>query len=113
MVSRPKQIWQPPELSESEREDLAARAKYVGSSEHKASRSWVGLPASKQKKGGKVGRPGKQTTTICPLVSDEGRQLATDWIRSAIRAGQYKFCQGDQDFPKKVWYEAEGRFGKD
>ena len=106
---RPKQIRQPPKLSASERRKLAARAKYVGSPEHKVKRWWGGLPASRQRKGGEIGRPGKQTTTICPLVSDEDRKMATEWIQGAIRTGQYEFCQGDQDFPKKVWYRTDGQ----
>jgi len=106
---RPKQIQQRPKLSADERGKLAARVKYVGSPEHKTKRWWGGLPESKQMKGGKVGRPGKQTTTICPLVGDQDRQMATEWIQCAIKEGKFEFYQGDQDFPKKVWYEADGQ----
>ena len=106
---RPKQSRQRLELPDSERKALAARVKYIGSPEHKESGWWDGLPKSKQLPGGRTGRPGKQTTTICPLISEEDRRKATDWVRSAIAAGQYRFFQSDKDFPKKIWYQADGK----
>ena len=34
---------------------------------------------------------------------------ATEWLRRAIVAGQYRFVEADQDFPKRAWFEARGR----
>ncbi len=62
---------------------------------------------ARQLPGGRIGRSGKQTATVCPLTSEQDRDQATEWVRSAIRAGQYRFVESDQDFPKKVWYRDE------
>ena len=64
---------------------------------------------ARQLPGGQIGRRGQQTTTVCPMTADEDRTLATAWLQSAIEAGQYRFEEADQDFPKKVWFEARGR----
>ena len=107
-MKKPKQIpWRAP-LSASERRILAARAEYHGSREHKLKRSWLGMPMARQLPGGKVGRRDKQTTTVCPLTTEQDRKLATTWLRKAIEAGQYRFREGDLEFPHKVWYEANG-----
>jgi hypothetical protein len=42
-------------------------------------------------------------------VSEADRDRATAWIQTAIEEKQYRFLEGDQDFPKHVWYEADGR----
>ena len=55
------------------------------------------------------GGPGKQETSICPLTTGRDRVLATGWVRSAIAARQCLFLEADKVFPKKVWYEADGR----
>lgn len=89
--------------------NLAERAVYTGSPEHKVKRWWGGLPQGKQLPGGQVGRFGRQNTTICPLTRESERNLATQWIRKAIRARQCIFLESDKNFPKKVWYEADGR----
>ena len=64
---------------------------------------------ARQLHGGKVGRPGKQTTTVCPLTTNEDRTEATAWLRQAIVAEQYRFVEADQDFPKRVWFKARGQ----
>ena len=96
-------------LTVAERRTLAARARYSGSPEHKVRRWWGGLPEARQLPGGRVGRRNRQTTTVCPLTAEQDRDRATQWIRSAITAGQYRFYESDRDFPKKVWYEADGQ----
>ena len=108
-VRRPRPVPERPALSDSQRRALADRARYVGSAEHKDMRWWGGLPEARQLRGGRVGRHGKQTTTVCPLTSPEDRNRATGWLRSAIRAGQYRFVETDQDFPKKVWCHESGQ----
>lgn len=88
-------------LSVAERRDLAVRARYVGSAEHKVHRWWGGMPMARQLPGGQIGRRGQQTTTVCPLTKEEDRTQATEWVRKAILAGQYQFVEADQDFPKE------------
>ena len=109
---RPRRAKKRPQragLSLDERQDLAARARYIGSAEHKDKAWWGGLPKAKQLPGGKVGRRRKQKTTLCPLTSSDDKRRATQWVRSAIASGQYRFYEGDQDFPKKIWHRADGR----
>lgn len=92
-------------LTPAQRRALAVRARYVGSAEHKAQRWWGGTPKGRQLPGGRVGRAGKQKTTICPLTEERDRDRATEWIREAIEHGNYRFVQTDQEFPKTVWYK--------
>ena len=70
---------------------------------------WGGLPMAKQRPGGRVGRARKQTTTVCPLTSCADRDQATGWVRLALEKRQYKFCDGDKDYPKKIWHRADGQ----
>ena len=96
-------------LSQEEREELAAKAEYTGSPEHKVERYWGGLPEARQLKGGRTGRPDKEVTTECHLTSLRDRVRATYWVREAIRAGQYKYFEGNRTgFPNRVWYQADG-----
>jgi hypothetical protein len=48
-------------------------------------------------------------TTICPIVETDGRDRATGWVQDAIRRGQFRFVDGDRQFPKHIWYEADGQ----
>lgn len=83
------------------------RASYVGSAEHKQYRWWGGLPAAYVGPGGRATRPKKQDTTICPLTSDADRLLATGWVRAALRQGQLRYYEADQDFPSRIWYRQD------
>ena len=56
-MKRPGQRPSRQSLSLAAREDLAARARYIGSDEHKEKRWWGGLPKARQLPGGRVGRP--------------------------------------------------------
>lgn len=105
---RPPQRPRRADLLQAEREALAAHAMYVGSPEHKDEKWWGGLPMARQLPKGKIGRRGKQTTTLCPLTTEEDRHRATEWVRLAIANGQYRFFQNDQAFPKKIWHRADG-----
>lgn len=107
VLNRPNQI-RIRQRTPAELMDLAERAVYSGSPEHKVVRWWGGLPMGRQLPGGRVGRPRKETT-ICPLTSKSDRVIATEWVRAAIRSGQCRFYESDQNFPKKVWYEAGGQ----
>lgn len=95
--------------TDDELSELSESAMYLGSAEHKETNWWGGHPAGRQLRGGRVGRIGKQTTTICPLSHVEDRDRATVWVRAAIVAGRYKFYESDKKFPRKLWYEAEGQ----
>lgn len=108
-MKRPKPWPSRPDLTGAQRRDLAASASYKGSGEHKAQRWWDGLPAAKQLPGGQIGRRGKQQTTVCPLATALERDRATDWVRKAIAAGQYRFSRSDKRFPKKIWFEADSQ----
>ena len=104
VMRRPKQT--PTEaLSLSERKELASRARYVGSCEHKDRRWWGGQPGAGARRG--------RVTTICPLTSEEDQLKATMWVQRAICAGQYKFVRNEGPFPRYVWYEeASGQLWK-
>jgi hypothetical protein len=108
-MKRPAQQPSRKPSSPEERRALAARAEYVGSTEHKDQWWWGGVPGVRYDKRGNPARPKRQKTTICRLVSEQDREKATGWIRRAIESGQFKYVEGDQDFPKHVWYQAEGR----
>lgn len=82
-------------LSQGQRNSLAARAHYTGSPEHKSTAWWGGHPQAGAR---------RQKTTVCPLTTDTDRQAATTWVRRAIRDGQYKFVDGDGQFPKHLWF---------
>lgn len=107
MARRPQQL--PP------RTPLASTqipiAAYVGSAEHKAKRWWGGLPQAYVGPSGAATRPKKQKTTVCPLVNVADRALATQWVRAALSAGQYRYLEADQDFPSRIWYR-EGETGQ-
>lgn len=100
-AKRPRQEPVKGPRTEEERSALAGRAVYTGSSEHKNRKWWGGEPRSGQ-------RQKRQKTTICPLAREDERDAATNWVREAIKRGQYEFFEGDKDFPKHIWYEADG-----
>ena len=84
-------------------------ARYIGSSEHKIERWWGGYPKAKQLPGGRVGRHGKQQTTVCHLTSKADQIRANRWLQQAIRQKHFAFFETDQRYPKKVWFEASGK----
>ena len=75
---------------------LAGRATYVGSPEHKSSRSFAGHP-----------RP-RATASICdPKLADSQDQI-TGWLRDSVRRVQVSGVW-DGEFPKYVWGEVDGQ----
>ncbi|MGC8477237.1 MAG: hypothetical protein ACP5NP_12855 [Acetobacteraceae bacterium] len=80
---------------------------YVGSAEHKARRWWGGLPGARVGPDGRPRRPKREHTTICDRVSEQDREQATTWVRAALKAGQVRFFEGDQIYPKHIWYRDE------
>lgn len=100
----------PPTLTQAQRRTLALRAVYLGSPEHKDERSWLGIPEPRKNRRGDPDDH-RQNATICPLVNDAERDRATEWVRHAIRHGQYDQTIWAGDFPRKIWYrEANGSY---
>ena len=104
-MPKPGQISTRQPLSKEELDSAC----YVGSPEHKVVRWWGGLPQAHVGTGGVATRPGRQTTTICPLVSVEERDIATLWVRAALALGQHKFFEGDKIYPHFIWYRDNGQ----
>jgi hypothetical protein len=100
MAKRPRQI--PPRNPITPAQ--AGIASYVGSAEHKEHRWWDGLPAAYVGPEGIATRPKKQTTTICPLLGEADRIMATKWVREALRLSQFRYYEADHDFPNHIWY---------
>lgn len=100
MVKRPAQLAPRAPLSPEQIQS----ARYIGSPEHKVERWWGGLPEVHVDIDGVARRPGKQLTTICPLVSDAERDMATGWVQQALITGQLRYYEGDKVFPKRLWY---------
>ena len=68
-------------------------------------RAMVGRFAEGQTASGRQDRAARQTRDhTCPLTTEADRERANGWLRKAILAGQYLFQEGDQRFPRKVWY---------
>jgi hypothetical protein len=72
--------------------ELAAYAKYVGSSEHKDAPSFAGEP-----------KP-RADAAICDRSLGTKQTLMTRWLRAAIRRG---FCGAHWEgrFPRYVWFK--------
>jgi hypothetical protein len=100
VAKRPAQIPQRPPITPEQ----IALARYVGSPEHKAERWWGGLPAGRKGRDGRLHRPKKQRTTICPLTTEAERDNATLWVREALATGQFEFQEGDKVYPFRLWY---------
>ena len=103
-MPRPKQIRPQAVLTRREIE----AASYIGSAEHKVERWWGGLPKAREDSEGIVKRPEKQHTTICRKVTEEDREAASRWVSAALAAGQLRFFEGDQTYPKHIWYLDDG-----
>ena len=106
--ARDRRMKPPRQISIRERTDhelaqLAQRAVYLGSAEHKKQQWWGGLPEAGN-------RAEWQTTTICPLTTEAARIRATGWVKIAIKSRQCRFSQEDKNFPKWIWHEADGQF---
>jgi hypothetical protein len=86
-------------------EDLASRAEYVGSVEHKNRKSWLGLPKPRRSK-----NPPEEAT-ICPLVGQKDREIATKWVKYAICNRQFDPNDLQNGFPRHIWHRnAEGEY---
>lgn len=103
MARRPSQLPGRPALSGVQ----IKAARYVGSPEHKVRRWWGGLPKAFADVNGVATRPSKEDTTICTLSTEGDRDRATKLVQDALTAGQFKFYEGDKDYPKKIWYLEE------
>jgi hypothetical protein len=101
MAKRPAQLPRRPPLTRAQ----VGQAKYVGSPEHKDRGWWGGQPEAWVNERGVASRPGRQLTTICPLVAEQDRDLATTWVQQALTRGQFRYREADKDFPWQIWYQ--------
>ena len=106
-LKRPRQI-PIPTPTDAELAALSERAIYHGSVEHKERKSWLGLPQPRRgRKGRSDPRDHRQNATICPLIADDDRDMATRWVRVAIIGRQFDQNVRKGDFPKHLWYRDE------
>lgn len=101
MVRKPAQL--PPRSPLTDQQIETAR--YVGSPEHKAERWWGGLPGAFVNSEGFATRQGKQDTTICNLITEADRNKATEWVRCALRNGNFRYFEGDKDTRRRFGIE--------
>ena len=102
-MARPQQISK----RKAHTPDEIGQATYVGSAEHKVARWWGGLPQARIGPDRVARRPKKQSTTLCPRLSETDRYESTKWVRSALNAGQFRYFEGDKTYPKHIWYKDE------
>ncbi len=72
--------------------EIARRARYVGSPEHKDTMSFAGLP-----------RP-RSDASICDRHLSEDLELVTQWLRTAIQRGAVG-GMWEGDFPRYAWHK--------
>lgn len=82
----------PPEV---DLEAIANEYRYVGSPYHRTIRVKGAPPKN---------RPGK---TPCPRNLQKNQSMVEDWLRNAIRQGN--FGEFDGEFPRVVWHEEDGK----
>ncbi len=69
------------------------------------------MPGAKIGKDGRARRPKKLRTSICWLVDEGDRDRASSWVRHALENGQYRYYEGDKNYPKHIWYKGnDGQF---
>jgi hypothetical protein len=95
-----------PNLTPAERAALAKRAVYTGSAEHKDRPSWLGAPHARRNPGAGA-NDHRQNSTICPLVREEDKAQATEWVQQAIRHRHFDPTKWDGDFPRDIWHQDE------
>jgi hypothetical protein len=76
--------------------DLARRVTYVGSPEHKSTRSFAGHP-----------RP-RATASICDPSLAKSQEQVTIWLREAVELG-YLSALWEDGFPRYIWREIKGQ----
>ena len=82
----------PPDVDLAE---VAATCSYVGSTYHKDIPSFAGVPRGR--------RP---DASICPRRLAHEHRLIEDWLRDAVRAGQ--FGSWERGYPRYIWYRDGG-----
>ena len=75
-------------------DDLARRASYIGSAEHKDVVSFAGQPRL------------RADASCCPRDTAQDQEQINEWLRSAIRAG-VTGSPWEGAFPRYVWYKNE------
>lgn len=73
-------------------DDIAQRASYIGSPEHKDTQSFAGQP-----------RP-RADASICDRLLAQEQPRVTDWLKTAIRRGAIS-SRLEGDFPRYVWHK--------
>jgi len=91
--TNPKPRRVSPLPAELNAEQIAARARYIGSAFHKDIPSFAGL----------VPHP-RPDASICPRHLGNQQGLIQDWLRAAIANGQVSGNDLRGDFPHKVWH---------
>jgi hypothetical protein len=76
-------------------DNVAERAHYVGSPEHKRHPSFAGPPAP------------RATSTLCDVRFADQQEMLTNWLKEAIRQGQVS-AGWSGDFPRYVWMMKDG-----
>ncbi len=89
---RTREIGSPPE--QTDLDELAERARYVGSPEHKDTASFAGPPRL------------RADASCCPREMAEDQPTINGWLRSAIRRGATG-TPWEGAFPRYVWYKHE------
>jgi hypothetical protein len=99
-----------PDITAINLDALARRALYTGSVEHKATRSWLGVPRLR-KHSNTDPDDYRQNATVCPLVSEDDRNTATLWVQYAIRNRHFRADIWSAGFPREIWHkDNNGRF---
>lgn len=88
---RLRQVSAPPEGASLV--DLAKQVRYVGSPEHKAGKSFAGMPHP------------RSDASLCPKSLASATEL-TRWLRKAIRDGQVG-APWENGYPRYAWYRKD------
>ena len=75
--------------------EIASRASYVGSPEHKRHPSFAGPPAP------------KATSTLCDPGFANQQEMLTGWVREAIEKGQVGIMW-EGNYPRNIWLKKDG-----
>ena len=75
----------------------------------RSSRTVISSAISSAARSSTLRRRAGSSLEITSFTSSEDRDRATEWLRSAIWAGQHRFVEADPDFPKKVWCYEDGQ----
>lgn len=49
----------------------------------------------------------RDIATICPLVTEQERGIATGWVKQAVANGRFADRDWRNGFPRYIWHRAE------